>query len=171
MLISLPNPFVALLPFVFARLSRALKTKKNAMLFVHHRANIYLAHCTVFATVAATGQRAICVSRACKFLRRARDPALVDLVRQCLATRSPLSKRTGRTGIAPDRLICCCVMKHLKGWSFRDLEREPRSKLVYRRITQLDAEATPDFTTARAMAGHRHCRTADASGVGATSLP
>jgi len=75
------------------------------------------------------------------------DPALVDLVRQCLATRSPLSKRTGRTGIAPDRLLRCWVMKHLKGWSFRDLERERRSNLVYRRFTHFDAKATPDFTT------------------------
>ena len=75
------------------------------------------------------------------------DPALVDLVRQCLATRSPLSERTGRTGIAPDRRLRCCVMKHLKGWSFRDLERELRSNLVYRRFTRFDAEATPDFTT------------------------
>jgi IS5 family transposase len=38
-------------------------------------------------------------------------------------------------------------MKHLKGWSFRDLERELRSNLVYRRFTCFDAEATPDFTT------------------------
>jgi transposase, IS5 family len=75
------------------------------------------------------------------------DPALVDLVRQCLATRSPLSQRSGRTGIAPDRLLRCCVMKHLKGWSFRDLERELRSNLVYRRFTHFNAEATPDFST------------------------
>jgi transposase, IS5 family len=75
------------------------------------------------------------------------DPTLVDLVRQCLATRSPLSQRTGRTGMAPDRLLRCCVMKHLKGWSFRDLERELRSNLVYRRFTHFDAEATPDFST------------------------
>src|SRR5258708_35761960 len=75
------------------------------------------------------------------------DPTLIDLVRQCLATRSPLSQRTGRTGMAPDRLLRCCVMKHLKGWSFRDLERELRSNLVYRRFTRFDAEATPDFTT------------------------
>jgi hypothetical protein len=63
------------------------------------------------------------------------DPALVDLVRQCLAKRSPRSTRTGRRGLAPDRLLRCCVMKHLKGWSFRDLERELRSNLVYRRFT------------------------------------
>jgi transposase, IS5 family len=75
------------------------------------------------------------------------DPTLVDLVRQCLATRSPLSQHTGRAGMAPDRLLRCCVMKHLKGWSFRDLERELRSNLVYRRFTHFDAEATPDFST------------------------
>ena len=75
------------------------------------------------------------------------DPALVDLVRQGLAARSPLSTRTGRDGMAPDRLLRCCVMKHLKGWSFRDLERELRSNLVYRRFTHFDAEVTPDFTT------------------------
>src|SRR5438445_6270007 len=75
------------------------------------------------------------------------DPTLLDLVRQCLATRSPLSQRTGRTGMAPDRLLRCCVMKHLKGWSFRDLERELRSNRVYRRFTHFDAEATPDFST------------------------
>src|ERR1700757_311777 len=74
------------------------------------------------------------------------DPALLDFVRQCLAQRSPRSTRTGRTGMAPDRLLRCCVMKHLKGWSFRDLERELRSNLVYRRFTHFDAEITPDFT-------------------------
>src|SRR6266852_5435454 len=75
------------------------------------------------------------------------DPDLVGLVRKCLAGRRPASARTGRTGIAPDRVLRCCVMKHLKGWSFRELERELRSNLVYRRFTRFDAEATPDFTT------------------------
>ncbi len=75
------------------------------------------------------------------------DPALLELVQQCLAARSPASARIGRPGIAPDRLLRCCVMKHLKGWSFRDLERELRSNLVYRRFTRFDAEVTPDFTT------------------------
>jgi transposase, IS5 family len=74
------------------------------------------------------------------------DPALVDLVRQSLAKRSPRSTRTGRPGMAPDRLLRCCVMKHLKGWSFRDLERELRSNLLYRRFTHFDAEVTPEFT-------------------------
>src|SRR6516225_8622200 len=75
------------------------------------------------------------------------DPLMVDLVRDCLAKRWPASTRTGRPGIAPDRLLRCCVLKHLKGWSFRDLERELCSNLVYRRFTHYDAEATPDFTS------------------------
>ena len=75
------------------------------------------------------------------------DPELVGLVRQRLAERHPLSPRTGRPGIAPDRLLRCCVMKHLKGWSFRELEREVRSNLVYRRFTRFDADPTPNYST------------------------
>jgi len=75
------------------------------------------------------------------------DSALVELVRQSLAGRRPRSTRTGRPSIAPDRLLRCCVMKHLKGWSFRDLERELRSNLVYRQFTRFDADPTPNFST------------------------
>ena len=75
------------------------------------------------------------------------DPARVELVRQSLARRYPRSTLTGRPGMAPDRLLRCCVIKHLKGWSFRDLERELRSNLVYRRFTHYDADETPDFST------------------------
>jgi len=74
------------------------------------------------------------------------DPQLVDLVRHCLASRSPASTRTGRNGIAPDRLLRCCVLKHLKGWSFRELARELRCNLIYRRFTHFDADTTPDHT-------------------------
>ncbi|SRR6266540_384528 len=75
------------------------------------------------------------------------DPELVSLVRQSLASRSPLSPRTGRPGIAPDRLLRCSALKHLKGWSFRELERELRSNLVYRRFTRFDADPTPNYST------------------------
>lgn len=75
------------------------------------------------------------------------DPELVGLVRTCLAGRRPASARTGRPGMAPDRVLRCCVLKHLKGWSFRELERELRSNLIYRQFTRFDAEVTPDFST------------------------
>ena len=71
------------------------------------------------------------------------DEERMALVRQCLATRYPQSARTGRPGMAPDRLLRCCVLKHLKGWSFRELERELRCNLIYRRFTHFDAEVIP----------------------------
>src|ERR1700691_100993 len=74
------------------------------------------------------------------------DQELVDRVRACLIARHPNSFRTGRPGIAPDRLLRCCVLKHMKGWSFRDLEREVRSNLLYRRFTHYDADPTPDHS-------------------------
>src|SRR5260370_18453736 len=70
------------------------------------------------------------------------DPALVDLVQQCLAARSPAAARTRRPGIPPDRVLRCCVMKHLKGWSFRDLERHLRSTVAYRRYLRSPSQIT-----------------------------
>lgn len=75
------------------------------------------------------------------------DPLLLDMVRQCQTKRFPKSALTGRRSLAPDRLLRCCVMKHLKGWSFRDLERELCSSLVYRRFTHFDADLIPKFST------------------------
>src|SRR5207302_1393243 len=75
------------------------------------------------------------------------DPALADLVRQCLAKRSPRSTRTGRRGMASDRRLRCCATKQLRGWTFRDLERQRRSNLVCRRCTHFDADFTPELTT------------------------
>src|SRR6266542_6150569 len=75
------------------------------------------------------------------------DPTLVDLVREAQACRSPRSRTMGRRTIAPDRLLRCCALKHVKDWSFRQLERELRASLVYRRFTRFDEDPIPDFST------------------------
>ena len=49
------------------------------------------------------------------------DPQLVALSTQALVKRSPASHKAGREGIAPDRLLRCLVLKHIKGWSYREL--------------------------------------------------
>jgi hypothetical protein len=56
------------------------------------------------------------------------DPALLTLSIQALASRSPGSSKVGRQGIAPDRLLRCVVLKHIKGWSYYQLHRELRSQ-------------------------------------------
>ncbi len=74
------------------------------------------------------------------------DPQLLVLSTQVLATRSPGSARAGRVGIAPDRLLRCLVLKHIKGWSYRELEQELRASLLYRRFTRFYEDPIPDFT-------------------------
>jgi IS5 family transposase len=75
------------------------------------------------------------------------DAELVDIVRNAQAGRSPNAKNKGRKVIRSDRLLRCYALKHIKDWSFRDLERELRVSLVYRRFTRFDEAPIPDFST------------------------
>jgi transposase, IS5 family len=74
------------------------------------------------------------------------DPKLLALSTQALASRSPRSNQAGREGIAPDRLLRCVVLKHVKGWSYRQLHRELRASLLYRRFTRFYEDPIPDFS-------------------------
>ena len=74
------------------------------------------------------------------------DPKLLALSAQALASRSPGSDKVGREGIAPDRLLRCVVLKHIKGWSYRELHRELRASLLYRRFTRFYEDPIPDFS-------------------------
>jgi IS5 family transposase len=74
------------------------------------------------------------------------DPDLLALSTQALASRSPGSGKVGREGIAPDRLLRCVVLKHIKGWSYRELHRELRASLLYRRFTRFYEDPIPDFS-------------------------
>jgi IS5 family transposase len=65
---------------------------------------------------------------------------------EVLAARSSGSAKIGREGIAPDRLLRCVVLKHIKGWSYRQLQRELRASLLYRRFTRFYEDPIPDFS-------------------------
>lgn len=85
------------------------------------------------------------------------DPQLIDIATNVLAKRRPNSKSMGRTGkISPDQLIRACALKHIKGWSLRELERELRASLLYRRFTHYDGGSIPkynNFSQAFALLG------------------
>src|SRR5215472_13270816 len=74
------------------------------------------------------------------------DPQLMALSTRVLASRSAGSSKSGREGIAPDRLLRCVVLKHLKGWSYRELHHELRASLLYRRFTRFYEDPIPDFS-------------------------
>jgi IS5 family transposase len=75
------------------------------------------------------------------------DDELLALTSERLGGRCLRSKNFGRPGIAPDRLLRCVVRKHLKSWSFRELEYELRHSLLYRRFTRFFEDPIPDFTS------------------------
>ncbi len=75
------------------------------------------------------------------------DPTLVEQVERVLGRQHPRSRTMGRERIAADRLLRCVVLKHIKQWSFRELERELRSSLVYRRFTRFDQQKIPRYVT------------------------
>jgi hypothetical protein len=75
------------------------------------------------------------------------DRAILALSTEVLAGRAPGSGKVGREGIAPDRLLRCAVLKHIKGWSYRQLHRELRASLLYRRFTRFYEDPIPDFST------------------------
>jgi hypothetical protein len=51
------------------------------------------------------------------------DQELRDIVRTALTGRSAKSALTGRYGMAPDRVLRCCVLKYAMGLSFGRLVR------------------------------------------------
>jgi IS5 family transposase len=75
------------------------------------------------------------------------DPELIEMVYERLASRHPNSSKTGRPGMSPDRLLRTCALKHLKDWSFRNLEVELNTNVVYRRFTHFYADEIPHFST------------------------
>lgn len=75
------------------------------------------------------------------------DGELLALSSEKLGGRRLRSKDFGRPGIAPDRLLRCVVLKHLKSWSFRELEYELRHSLLYRRFTRFFEDPIPDHTS------------------------
>src|SRR3990172_3292807 len=76
------------------------------------------------------------------------DDELVGIGRKALASRAPRSASRGRFGsMGPDQLVRACALKHIRGWSFRELERELRGSLVYRRFTRFDGGPIPTYAT------------------------
>jgi IS5 family transposase len=75
------------------------------------------------------------------------DEALVDEVLRALRRRFPQSARRGRRGTPAEVVLRMLALKHLRQWSYAELEREVTGSLVYRRFCRIDGGKVPDEKT------------------------
>ena len=75
------------------------------------------------------------------------DRELVQIVYQALARRWPKIRTRGRPGTPAEVVLRLLLLKHMRNWSYRVLEREVRANLVYRQFTRVGAEKVPDAKT------------------------
>src|SRR5258705_10818261 len=75
------------------------------------------------------------------------DEAIVAIVYEGLAKRHPKSRCRGRRGAPADVVLRLLTLKHIRNWSYEELEREVRANLVYRGFTRVGAGKMPDAKT------------------------
>lgn len=74
------------------------------------------------------------------------DETLVEAVFVRLSSRFEKSQQRGRRGTPAEVALRMLVLKHLRGWSYAELEWEVGSNLVYRAFCRI-ADKVPDAKT------------------------
>ncbi len=75
------------------------------------------------------------------------DRELVQIVYEALARRWPQSRTRGRPATPAEVVLRLLLLKHMRNWGYRVLEREVRANLVYRQFTRVGAQKVPDAKT------------------------
>ena len=75
------------------------------------------------------------------------DDALVDGVLEAMRGRFAQSGRRGRYGTPAEVALRMLVLKHLKSWSYEQLQWEVTGNLVYRYFCRIDGGKVPDAKT------------------------
>jgi IS5 family transposase len=75
------------------------------------------------------------------------DEEIVAIVYEAMAKRHPKSRSRGRRGAPAEMVLRLLVLKHIRNWSYEELEREVRANLVYRDFTRVGAGKVPDAKT------------------------
>ena len=75
------------------------------------------------------------------------DESLVDNVFSVLSKRREASARTGRPSTPAEVVLRLLVLKHLRDWSYEQLQWEVTGNYVYRRFCRIDGGDVPDAKT------------------------
>ena len=75
------------------------------------------------------------------------DDETIEAVMTVMRRRWQQSARRGRAGTPAEVVLRMLALKHLRDWSYDELEREVTGSLVYRRFCRIDAGKVPDAKT------------------------
>jgi transposase, IS5 family len=75
------------------------------------------------------------------------DAALLEEVYQAQGKRHRQSRTRGRLQTPAEVALRLLILKHVRNWSYDELEREVRANLVYRAFTRIGDQKVPDAKT------------------------
>jgi transposase, IS5 family len=75
------------------------------------------------------------------------DEEIVTIVYEAMGKRHPKSRCRGRRSSPAEMVLRLLALKHIRNWSYEELEREVRANLVYRDFTRVGAGKVPDAKT------------------------
>ena len=76
------------------------------------------------------------------------DEQLMAITYEALAKRRPKSRSRGRPGTPAEVVMRLLILKHIRNWSYEELEREVRANLVYRDFTHSLGAGRPGLSKA-----------------------
>ena len=72
------------------------------------------------------------------------DARLLEIIQEAWNGLCKKSKTRGRPGTPADVILRLLLLKHIRDWSFEELEREVRANFVYRQFTRIGGGKVPD---------------------------
>jgi transposase, IS5 family len=69
---------------------------------------------------------------------------LLEIVQTAFSKLCQKSKTRGRAGTPAEIILRLLLLKHIRDWSYEELEREVRANLVYRQFTKIGGGQVPD---------------------------